>query len=103
MFVSQDPTEDCWWRLRSPISGAAVVNATCADGRVNAGVRALNPGCWTDCGADSDNATSYCAVKCLFETMLGNTTSGKKPTKGEVVAPFVDAFKPAAAGGCGPP
>ena len=35
--------------------------------------------------------------------MLGNTTSGKKPTKGEVVAPPAGAFKPAAAGGCGPP
>lgn len=101
--TTEDPSEDCWWRLRSPTAGAAVVNATCADNRVNAGIRKMNTGCWDACGADADNVTSYCAVKCLFETILGNTTSGKKPTKEEVIAPFVDAFSPASEGGCGPP
>jgi hypothetical protein len=70
---------------------------------VNAGLKALNPPCWEACGPDADNVTSLCAVSCLFTTLLGNTSSGVRPTREGIVQPFADAFKPLAEGGCGDP
>ena len=67
---------DCWWELRSPVAGERQITADCADARVQAAVRKIDPGCWAACGPQGNNATSLCAVSCLFNTMLGNVTAG---------------------------
>jgi hypothetical protein len=42
-----------------------------------------------------------CPVSCLFETIVGDPTTGRAAlTKEEVVEPFTAAFDAAAAGGC---
>ena len=76
--------EDCWWRLVSPENGERAVNASCIDERVQSSLKSKNPACWKAC-EQPDNATAKCPVSCLFETMIGDPTSGRKAlTKQEV-------------------
>ena len=92
--------EDCWWRLVSPERGERAVNASCVDDRVQSSLRQKNEECFKAC-SQPDNATAQCPVSCLFETMIGDPATGRKPlTKEEVVAPFEAAFDEPAAGGC---
>eukprot|EP01052_Picozoa_sp_SAG31_P012874 SAG31_NODE_762_length_12275_cov_14.077119_9_plen_710_part_00 len=94
---------DCWWRLASPENGERVVNASCVDDRVQSSLRQKNEACWNAC-AQPDNATALCAVSCLFETMIGDPTTGRAAlTKEEVVAPFEAAFDEPSQGGCASP
>lgn len=94
----------CWWRLESSTNGTREVNASCADGRVQAALRSKNEACWDTCGAQADNVTALCPVSCLFKTIMGNTTEGRVPmSKAQVVQPFVNAFAPHAQGGCPSP
>ena len=94
---------DCWWRLVSPENGERAVNASCVDDRVQSSLRRKNEACWAAC-AQPDNATALCPVSCLFETMIGNPTTGRKPlTKEEVVSPFEAAFDDPSQGGCADP
>lgn len=97
-------TDSCWWRLHSPVAGDAVVNATCANDRIFAALRARHPECWRGCG-DKANASkvrgSLCEVFCVFNTMLGNKTLGWERMKAaDIVEPFVHAFDDPANGGC---
>ena len=74
-------TDDCWWRMKSSEVGARVVNASCADAKVVAAVRARHPACWDACSpADARNATSevrcfvrLCAVCCVVLLPLVRT------------------------------
>ena len=92
------------WLLESSVNGTREVNASCADERVQAAVRKTNPKCWDKCGAQANNATAFCPVSCLFDTILGNKSEGRAPlTKEEIVSPYLGAFRPVAEGGCPSP
>lgn len=96
--------DSCWWRLQSSVNGTREVNASCADERVQAAVRRMNPHCWDKCGAQANNATAFCPVSCLFDTILGNRSEGRAPlTKEQVVKPYLEAFRAPAEGGCPSP
>lgn len=89
--------DHCWWRLAET---HRTVNSTCVDDRVATSVQKRRPQCWEGCPQPS-NRTSACYLDCLFETILGNATLGIPPlTKDQVVAPFAEAFKSDAEGGC---
>ena len=78
----------------------SVVNASCVDNRVISAVQALRPQCWTHCPFPKNRTTS-CYLDCLFQTLVGNVSMGIKPmSRGEIVAPFEEAFLPVAKGGC---
>ena len=105
IILSNHPLIHCYrWHLESSVNGTREVNASCADSRVQSAVRTMNPGCWDKCGAQADNATAFCPVSCLFDTILGNQSEGRDPlTKEQIVAPYLDAFKPFVEGGCPSP
>ena len=87
----------CWWRLAEQ---HRTVNASCVDNRVISAVQALRPQCWTHCPFPKNRTTS-CYLDCLFQTLVGNVSMGIKPmSRGEIVAPFEEAFLPVAKGGC---
>lgn len=94
-------TPDCWWYVAEE---KRTVNQTCVDGNVIAAVQANRPNCWKDCpDGQGKNVTSACFLTCLFETLLGNSTSGIKPmTRDAIIAPFVKSFesKDPSNGGC---
>jgi hypothetical protein len=70
---------------------------------VQSSLRQKNEACWKAC-AQPENATAECPVQCLFETILGDPTTGRKAlTKDEVVGPFVAAFDDPSKGGCADP
>lgn len=92
---------DCWWELKET---KRTINATCADTRVIEAVQAKRPECWKECPVkEAENRTSACFLTCLFDTILGNATTGLKGmTRDEIVKPFEKAFSSAvpAEGGC---
>jgi hypothetical protein len=99
-------TDDCWWRLLSPVAGDAVVNASCANNRIFAALQLKHPECWRACGGGSGHASGHgrgseCEVSCVFNTMLGNDTLGwQAMDTAEIIKPFVHAFDDPAQGGC---
>lgn len=94
-------TPDCWWYVAEE---KRTVNQTCVDGNVIASVQARRPDCWTACPSNQGtNISSACFLTCLFETLLGNSTTGLKPmSRQEIIAPFVKSFdsEDRAQGGC---
>jgi len=94
-------TPDCWWYVAE---AKRTVNQTCVDGNVITAVQSKRPDCWTECPDNQGtNITSACFLTCLFETLLGNSTTGIKPmTRDEIMDPFVKSFesKDHANGGC---
>jgi len=94
-------TDDCWWFVAEE---KRTVNQTCVDNNVIKSVQAVRPDCWTECPDNQGkNVSSACFLKCLFNTMLGNSTEGVKPmTKAAIVHPFTQSFKSSdpAKGGC---
>ena len=78
------------------------MNASCVDGRVSTAVEEVAPACFSACPQPS-NQTSACYLHCLFDTMIGNSSSGKRVggmSPDDIVKPFVDAFAEPEAGGC---
>jgi len=97
---SKELTPDCWWYIEEEIR---TVNASCADGKVISAVQAVRPECWKACpDGQGTNTSSVCYLDCLFETILGNSTTGIQPMEAEALTkPFEDAFtQPLNAGGC---
>eukprot|EP00040_Diaphanoeca_grandis_P040022 m.260964 g.260964 ORF g.260964 m.260964 type:complete len:572 (+) comp40978_c0_seq1:110-1825(+) len=94
-------TDDCWWFVAET---KRTVNASCVDGNVVKAVEARRPACWQNCtGVDATNSSSACFLSCLYETLLGNKTTGLKPmSREEIVAPFLHSFESADVhnGGC---
>ena len=69
---------DCWWYVGKE---KRTVNASCVDGNVVAAVQKRRPACWTACPAgQGTNISSACFLTCLFETLLGNSTTGASPS-----------------------
>mmetsp|Transcript_71397 Transcript_71397/g.99158 ORF Transcript_71397/g.99158 Transcript_71397/m.99158 type:complete len:240 (-) Transcript_71397:6-725(-) len=93
-------TPDCWWYIDSEIR---TINASCADDRVIEKVQSKRPECWKSCpDGQGKNVSSACYLDCLFETILGNSTSGVPSMNASLL---VDAFsgaftKPVGEGGC---
>ena len=86
---SGGPTGDgkCWWR---EVAQTSNVNASCVNGNLIRVIKAAQPNCWEACGADADNLTSKCFIKCLFNAVAGNKTKGWPPMTAEVL---VNAFE----------
>ena len=59
-------TDNCWWRLHSPVNGDAVVNATCANNRIFAALRQRHPACWQACGAGTNTTQNGASKGAVF-------------------------------------
>ena len=60
-----------------------------------AAVEAVAPACFGGCPQPT-NATSACYLHCLFDTMIGNMSTGQRVggmAAADIVGPFVHAFK----------
>ena len=85
--------KNCFWEL---IDTRRTVNATCVDNTVVETVVRHRPACFGACPQPHNN-TSPCVLDCLFQTMLGNTTTGIEPMPVAALnAAFESAFKPGA-------
>eukprot|EP00038_Savillea_parva_P002763 m.117545 g.117545 ORF g.117545 m.117545 type:complete len:165 (+) comp10944_c0_seq4:168-662(+) len=97
---TKELTKDCWWYIDHEIR---TVNASCVDGKVIATVQAKRPECWAACPEDErTNITSACYLDCVFETILGNSTTGVPAmAPSELTTAFENAFtQPVSNGGC---
>jgi len=90
---------DCWWRLREQLRN---INASCVNDRMTAVVTSARPSCFAAC-PQPDNITSDCWIQCLFETIIGNTsTTPPVPpmSRDTIVGAFEGSFAPVEQGGC---
>lgn len=73
----------CTWRL---LEAASFVNASCVAHRLFAIVKKAQPSCFVNCGPD-DKPGTHCFIKCVEDTVLGNSTRPGIDPK-----PMVDAL-----------
>ena len=90
---------DCWWRLHSV---ERLVNSSCVNGRLITTVIAARPKCFASCPQPT-NRSSVCWVGCLYETLVGNSSS-VPPVPSMQRKTLIDAFEGAfdeeSEGGC---
>ena len=96
--------KNCWWRIAET---RRTVNQTCVNDRLVAAVQKYDKRrCWQRHCPDAtqaQNRSAACFLDCLFETILGNATTGRAPVPAAVIATaFADAIGKSdpAEGGC---
>lgn len=91
----------CTWRHLETVK---VVNASCANERVEALIRERAPaGCYDACPSGDDSAALQCQNECFFAAVFG-TALQPGMSREELLAPFMKAFESddPADGGCPP-
>jgi len=89
--------DGCYWRV---VNQSSNVNATCVNGNLIQTAIDYNPSCWKACPQPT-NTTSDCYIKCLFDTVAGNTDEGDKAMPPSLLtAAFEQSFDSSAAHGC---
>lgn len=102
---SNPQRERCAWRVKSIVK---TVNASCVNGNFLRSVAAKASRCLAGCtAAEREDATSSCYVTCIFQRLLGKSTSFPNATHAgmsaaEMVAPWLAGFESEdpAKGGC---